>query len=44
MLEEFRVAVFAPELKTAYPISAKRLAEKLREIGESPRPARTVRA
>jgi ATP-dependent helicase HrpA len=34
MLEEFRVAVFAPELKTAYPISPKRLAQKLREISE----------
>jgi hypothetical protein len=28
------VAVFAPELKTAYPISPKRLAQKLREISE----------
>ncbi len=35
MLEEFRVAVFAPELKTAYPVSAKRLAAKIREINNS---------
>jgi ATP-dependent helicase HrpA len=32
MLEEFKVAVFAPELKTAYPVSPKRLAQKLKEI------------
>ena len=32
MLDEFRVSVFAPELKTAYPISPKRLAQKIREI------------
>jgi len=37
MLEEFRVAVFAPELKTAYPVSAKRLAAKIKEINESAR-------
>jgi ATP-dependent helicase HrpA len=32
MVEEFRVSLFAPELKTAYPISPKRLALKLKEI------------
>ncbi|MBM3284435.1 MAG: ATP-dependent RNA helicase HrpA [Candidatus Aminicenantes bacterium] len=32
MLEEFKVSLFAPELRTAIPISAKRLALKLREI------------
>jgi len=32
MLEEFKVSLFAPELKTAFPISAKRLSVKLSEI------------
>ena len=32
MLEEYKVSVFAQELKTAIPISAKRLAQKLGEI------------
>jgi len=32
MIEEFRVSLFAPELKTAYPISPKRLALKLKGI------------
>jgi ATP-dependent helicase HrpA len=32
MVEEFKVSLFAPELKTAFPISPKRLAEKLKEI------------
>ena len=32
MLEEYKVSVFAQELKTAFPISAKRLAKKLAEI------------
>ena len=32
MVEEFKVAVFAPELKTAFPVSAKRLSDKIREI------------
>jgi ATP-dependent helicase HrpA len=32
MLEEFKVSVFAPELKTAYPVSAKRLARKIKDI------------
>ncbi len=32
MVEEFKVALFAPELKTAFPVSPKRLAEKLKEI------------
>ncbi len=33
MLEEYKVSVFAQELKTAGPISAKRLDKKLKEIG-----------
>ncbi len=33
MVEEYKVSVFAQELKTAIPISAKRLNEKLKEIG-----------
>ena len=32
MIEEFKVALFAPELKTAFPVSSKRLAEKVRGI------------
>jgi ATP-dependent helicase HrpA len=32
MLEEFKVSVFAQELKTAIPVSAKRLDRKLKEI------------
>jgi len=32
MVEEFKVSVFAPELKTAYPISAKRITAKLRTL------------
>jgi ATP-dependent helicase HrpA len=32
MLEEFKVSVFAQELKTAIPVSAKRLDQKLKEI------------
>jgi ATP-dependent helicase HrpA len=32
MVEEFKVSLFAPELKTAFPISAKRLAVKIKEI------------
>jgi ATP-dependent helicase HrpA len=32
MVEEFKVAIFAPELKTAFPISPKRLAVKIKEI------------
>ena len=32
MVEEFKVSLFAPELKTAFPISPKRLAVKIREI------------
>ncbi len=32
MVEEFKVSVFAPELKTAYPISAKRLIAKLKAL------------
>ena len=33
MVEEFRVSVFAQELRTAFPVSRKRLEEKLRDIG-----------
>jgi ATP-dependent helicase HrpA len=32
MVEEFKISVFAPELKTLYPVSAKRLEEKIKEI------------
>jgi len=32
MIEEFKVSLFAPELKTAFPVSPKRLAEKIKEI------------
>jgi ATP-dependent helicase HrpA len=32
MVEEFKVSLFAPELKTAFPVSAKRLAMKLQAI------------
>jgi ATP-dependent helicase HrpA len=32
MIEEFRVSLFAPEVKTAFPISQKRLAVKIKEI------------
>jgi ATP-dependent helicase HrpA len=32
MVEEFKVSLFAPELRTAFPISAKRLALKIKEI------------
>jgi ATP-dependent helicase HrpA len=32
MIEEFKVALFAPEIKTAFPISAVRLARKIAEI------------
>jgi len=32
MVEEFKVSLFAQELKTAYPVSAKRLEEKWREF------------
>ena len=32
MIEEYRVSVFAQKLKTAYPISPKRLEARLREI------------
>lgn len=32
MIEEFKVSLFAPELKTAYPVSQKRLETKLGEI------------
>ena len=32
MLEEFKLALFAPEIRTAFPISAVRLARKIAEI------------
>lgn len=32
MIEEFRVSLFAPEVKTAFPISAKRLTLKIKDI------------
>jgi ATP-dependent helicase HrpA len=32
MIEEFRLALFAPEIKTAFPISGVRLARKIAEI------------
>jgi ATP-dependent helicase HrpA len=32
MIEEFKLALFAPEIKAAFPISAVRLARKIREI------------
>lgn len=32
MIEEFKISLFAPEIKTAFPVSAKRLATRFREI------------
>jgi len=32
MIEEFKISLFAPEIKTAFPISAVRLARKIKEI------------
>jgi ATP-dependent helicase HrpA len=32
MVEEYRVSLFAQGLKTPYPVSPKRLQEKIREI------------
>ncbi len=32
MIEEFRISLFAPEVGTAFPVSAKRLAGRLKEI------------
>ncbi|MCX7983172.1 MAG: ATP-dependent RNA helicase HrpA [Syntrophales bacterium] len=32
MLEEFRISLFAQEIKTAFPVSAKRLREKIEEL------------
>jgi len=34
MIEEYRLSLFAQELKTAYPVSSKRLLTRLREIEE----------
>ncbi|MGB9763851.1 MAG: ATP-dependent RNA helicase HrpA [Candidatus Saccharicenans sp.] len=34
MIEEFKISVFAPEIKTAFPVSAKRLAARIKEIKE----------
>ncbi|MEW5801251.1 MAG: DUF3418 domain-containing protein, partial [bacterium] len=33
MIEEFKISLFAPEIGTAYPVSAKRLEKKWQEIG-----------
>jgi len=32
MVEEFKVSIFAQELKTPFPVSTKRLEKKLKEI------------
>ncbi|MCR4395198.1 MAG: ATP-dependent RNA helicase HrpA [Candidatus Saccharicenans sp.] len=32
MIEEFKISLFAPEIKTAFPVSAKRLATRIREF------------
>jgi ATP-dependent helicase HrpA len=32
MIEEYKVSIFAQELKTAFPVSAKRLEKKLAQI------------
>lgn len=32
MIEEFKISLFAPEIKTAFPVSAKRLAARAREM------------
>lgn len=32
MIEEFKISLFAPEIKTAFPVSAKRVAVKIKEI------------
>jgi len=32
MIEEFKISLFAPEIKTAFPVSAKRLLKKIKEI------------
>jgi ATP-dependent helicase HrpA len=32
LIEEYKVSIFAQELKTALPVSAKRLDEKFREV------------
>jgi len=34
MIEEYRLSLFAQELKTAYSVSSKRLLTRLREIEE----------
>jgi ATP-dependent helicase HrpA len=34
MVDEFKVSLFAPELRTALPVSAKRLEAKLKEIAD----------
>jgi hypothetical protein len=31
-VEEYKISVFAPEMKTAHPVSPKRLQEKIGEI------------
>ena len=35
MIEEFKISVFAPEIKTAFPVSAKRLTAKIKEIEDN---------
>ncbi|MDI6845688.1 MAG: ATP-dependent RNA helicase HrpA [Candidatus Saccharicenans sp.] len=32
LIEEFKISLFAPEIKTAFPVSEKRLAERIKEI------------
>ena len=32
MIEEYKVSVFAQEIKTAFPVSVKRLEKKIQEI------------
>jgi hypothetical protein len=33
MIEEYKISLFAPEIKTLFTISPKRLKDKLKEIG-----------
>jgi hypothetical protein len=32
MIEELKISLFAPEIKTAFPVSTKRLAARIKEI------------
>jgi hypothetical protein len=34
MIEEFKAVVFAPEIRTAFPISPKRLAQRIQNIAQ----------